>query len=157
METRSDTVQQLLRSHLRELQQSYGLTRTEMRRLLTAEPPELRIPLDIYTRQHGILEASVQYLVDRAGIAITDVADRLSRSESTIRNSLAKSRAKGPLPTSTQHGQEGVPTRILASRDDAPLRAVIGHLRQNGWRHCEIARALDRDQRTISSTWRRRR
>lgn len=131
---------------LRRLQERHGVTPAQLRAALGDHD----VPLGIFTKQHGILEAVVLYLATVARLPTRDIAEALGRSESTIRNSYRQALHKGSIGP-----PEGlrVPLEVFAKR--APLHAITTHLREQGWRFADIARALRRDPRNISATYRR--
>lgn len=139
-----------IRDTLAELQRRYGLTAADVQAFLNAQ--EQGIPVSVFAA-HGVLEGTAQYLLEH-GTSARDAARLLARSETTVRNSCSKARAKGPLRIDETAAR--IPLAVLAERAKSPLYAVTAYLHERlGWRFADIARALGRDPRNINTTYRR--
>lgn len=115
-----------------------------------AAPAEQQVPLEIFRdRRLGVLESLVRYLT-LDGLSNKEISGLTNRDERTIWATCHKAKAKAPdilsLPEKTAIQ---VPVSIFTDRRLGALEALVEFLRSKDMRYRDIARLLERDERTI--------
>ncbi|MBU0980319.1 MAG: hypothetical protein KJ709_05910 [Nanoarchaeota archaeon] len=115
---------------------------------------DIKVPLTIFTTRLAPLEALTKYLIDQRGLTLTRASGLLRRAPSTISIALREARKKLPdqLPTGSLFF---MPAKEFATRRLSILETVVFYLKSTGLSYSDIARFLDRDERTIWTIARR--
>ena len=112
------------------------------------------IPLSIFSSSLGSLESITKYLRETVGLRNCDIAGFTNRDERTIWGSYSKALAKSAeiLPAGDADSHSGImlPLSILNNRELGVLESISFYLKEDQkLKYSQIARLLQRDQRTI--------
>jgi len=116
--------------------------------LITRRLREEKIPISIFKKQLGGLEAVVKYLKENLQLTYHEIAELLNRNERTIWTAYNKSKDKMPEKFETEKTDILVPLRIFSTEQTA-LEAVIAYLKEKQLKNKQIAELLNRDERNI--------
>ena len=107
------------------------------------------IPLNLFLNSKlGILEVTVKYLKENQELAHNEIAELLNRDQRTIWTTYSKASKKHKEPFSIKAG-ETIDISIFTDRNQAPLQALVRHLREKGLSYTKIAQLLNRSYKTI--------
>lgn len=128
----------------------YGLL---PRQILGVQKEAIFVPLSIFAnRKLGCLESLVKYLHEN-DMKFSKIAKLLKRDTRTIWSSYNAALRKVP-ETFAEEGPM-INVEIFAQRKDGVLKTLVIYCKNNlGMKNIQIARALNRDPRTISSVLR---
>ena len=150
----SSELAQALREEFDWLKQRYDVTDEQLLEALLKAPLGDTVPLHIFGRGLGVLEALCHHLVDEQGRDLSETATLLNRSYSTITNTLRKARKKRMHEPAEDHGIR-IPVALFQDRLHAPLQALVAHLRDHErLTFAAIAKTLGRDPRNVNATYR---
>ncbi|GEM_PF-1395097 len=114
---------------------------------------KVSVPLSIFTKQLGGLEAVVKYLKENMQLTYHEISQIINRNERTVWASYNKAREKMPEKLEIRKGIE-IPLSIFSGELTA-LEAIISYLKEKQLRYIEIANLLNRDERNIWTIYNR--
>jgi len=122
---------------------------------LFKEKPSDKIPVSIFNKKLGCLESIVKYLKENKELKYNEIARLLNRDQRTIWTTYqkAKKKLKTLLPVNSEFF---IPIKEISSRKYAVLESITRYLKD--YLHLplhQIASLLERDQRTIWTTYQR--
>jgi len=118
---------------------------------------EIRIPIKIFDNDKlSIFEAVVKFLKENLKFRYVKIASLLNRSDKTIWATYNKSRQKMPEPFTSVDSKILIPISKLSDRKYTIFESVVLFLKNSGFSNHEIARMLQRDDRTIWATYNRK-
>ncbi len=101
-------------------------------------------------RSLGILEAVTKYLKEELNLSYHDMASLLNRNDRPIWITYNKAKQKFPERLITDRSSVQIPISIFTDRNLGLLENLTKYLRENlNLKNREIAKMLDRDNRTI--------
>jgi len=110
------------------------------------------VPLSVFSnRKLGILEAVVKYLKEN-GLTYHEIAVMLDRDDRTIWATYNKA-IKKDKNVSEYTNSETINPTIFSNRAQAPLEALIKHLKEKGMKFKQISLMLNRSYKTIWLTY----
>ena len=119
---------------------------------------EISLPAGIFNNNDlSALETISKYLKENMGMKYREIARILNRDERTIWDAYNSSREKMSGQFQACSGTE-IPLRVISDRKLGALEAITSYLKDvMGMRYCAIARLLNRDDRTIWTSYQRSR
>lgn len=119
----------------------------------------ISIPTSIFQdRLLSVLEAIAEYLKEKKGMRYSEIAKLLNRDARTIWTvySRVKNKRKDKTSKSVSKDFISVPTLIFQDRELSVLEVLAEYLKEKkGMRYSEIAKLLNRDDRTIWTAYQR--
>jgi IS30 family transposase len=114
------------------------------------------IPLKLFSnRKLGVLEVIVKYLKENQNLPYNEIASLLNRDDRTIWTSYNKA-IKKHKDKFSQNNTDTIDISIFHDRKQAPLQALVNHLKEKGMSYKKIAEALNRSYKTIWITNKRK-
>ena len=138
--------QEIIELLIKEIKKKYKLSDEEIKEIRTRG--EIKLPITIFSRELGGLEAVVKYTKENLKMRYREIASLLQRNERTIWTAYSKSKEKCPQQIKAKETALFLSSSIF-SKKLTILEAVILHLKEKGLRYSEIAKLLERDQRNI--------
>jgi DNA-binding CsgD family transcriptional regulator len=126
------------------------LSQEELLELLSEKSilPEI-IPISIFHNENLTpFEAIVKYFKEEETLSLTKISQILNKSSQTIWFTYHAALQKMPDRLEIEPCQ-ALPIRIFQNTKNTIAGAVVAELRRSGMRYCDIARALNRDERTV--------
>jgi hypothetical protein len=145
---------------LEDLREKHRLTDKEIINLLKKRietKKEFSLPVNIFEdRKLGALESVVKYMKEELNLSYHEIAVHLSRDDRTIWSSYNSSSKKRKEPFSIRESKYNIPLSALGNSKLGILEAVVLYLKNNlNLRYRSIAQILNRDERTIWTTYQR--
>ena len=117
-----------------------------------------KIPISLFkTKNLGILEVLVKYLKESSDLSFHDIGIILNRDERTIWASYKKASKKHGTRFSNIEPENTVAIAIFSDRSQAPLEALIMHLKSKGLSFKQISGLIDRNYKTVWLTYNKKR
>ncbi len=117
-----------------------------------------RIPVNIFSEGLSPL-ASITNFLHEQGLSTKEIAKKLNRSYKTIYQSLkerTKNRLKEPEDKNNLQNNIFIPINLFKNRNLSIMEIVISHLhKEKGLKFSEISRMINKDPRTVWTTWNR--
>ncbi len=114
---------------------------------------ELTIPITIFSKQLGGLEAIAKYMKENLNMTYSEIAKEIGRNERTIWTSYKKAKEKQKEIFSEEKKGILVPISIFGNNELTIFESVISYLKNKGIKYSEIAKLLNRDQRNIRTIY----
>ncbi|MDO8481271.1 MAG: hypothetical protein Q7S65_05690 [Nanoarchaeota archaeon] len=150
----SDTRFLELRRLLDSLQQDYRLSSSE----LVALAQGIRVPPTVLALGLSPLEAVATYLVEERQLSITTVARLLCRSKQGIWQAVSDARRKLQKRVWPGASPHDLPVETLGKKPRSLLENLVTYLHeQRKLSFADIARLIDRNQRTVWTAYHRAR
>ena len=137
---------ELIHELLHGLTERYGISEAELDRFLAKEP---RVPVSIFNPHLSPLEAIVKYLRENEGRRLVEIAKLTGRDQRAIGVTYRRAKNKHPGRLAAPQTRITFPVRLLQDRACSPAEQLVRYLRQQELSFAEIARILNRDDRTI--------
>lgn len=134
-----------IKKEIEKLKKS-GITEEEI--IETINQETIQIPLEIFKKEIGALEAITKFLKENKNITFAEIARQLKRDQRTIWTAYKKSEEKYPTKFKKTKS-ETMPITIFQNQKLTILESVIKHLRKNGLKYSEIGALLNRNERNI--------
>ncbi len=110
------------------------------------------LPASVFTKELGILESITKYLHQK-GLSNKEISEMLDRSPSNI--AVSYKNAQNKLPEQLKEDSKvKIPLNIFTSKLTC-FESICLYLVDQGMRYSEVAKLLDRDQRTIWTIYHR--
>lgn len=143
-----------------EIKEKYKLSNYDLIDMLLekrAEKPLDMIPVSIFNNNLlSSLEAIVKYMKENLRLGSGEIAKLLKRDISTVSSTYIKSKKKMPSEFSVSHSKYFIPLSALSNRNYSILESIVKFLKKNlSLSNNEIARLLNRDNRTIWTVYSR--
>ncbi|MFH0978921.1 MAG: hypothetical protein V1837_06505 [Candidatus Woesearchaeota archaeon] len=118
---------------------------------------EAKIPVSVFsTKRLGALESLVKYLKEELEYSNAKISETLGKSQQAVWTSYNHTQAKRVGRLQARHSQYDIPLSQLKSAKRSILESVVLHLQEkHKLRITQIARLLNRDQRTVWATCKR--
>ncbi len=144
---------ELLQALIDELGDRYSVGEKEIRDIVIGG--EREIPISIFSKELGGLEAVSKYMRENLGMHYSDIAKEIGRDERTIWTSYKKAIEK--QKEMFEKDEEGmlVPISVFKSKELTIFESVISYLKEKDIKYSEIAKLLNRDQRNIRTIYMR--
>jgi hypothetical protein len=149
---------ELLERTLARLEQKYELRSEEILALLKEKvKPSIQIPISIFQNDAlSSLEVVTKYLKEELNLRFCEIAFLLNRDDRTIWDAYNGSQLKMKEPLPVEISQYSIPLTIFQDRNLAVLETITTYLKDEcNLRYCQIARLLNRDDRTIWTVYKR--
>jgi hypothetical protein len=130
------------------LKKKYSLTRNELLEVVNAREG-ITIPITIFTKELGGLEAVVKYMKENLNMNYREIAREIERDERTIWTAYKKACEKQKEHVRIKETEINLPISIFENKKLTILEAIIIYLKEKGKKYSEIAKLLDRDPRNI--------
>ncbi len=116
------------------------------------------IPISIFNNDSlSVLEAVVKYLKEIHTLRLKEIGDLLNRNSKTIWTTYNNASKKMPENYVLEEVSIHVPIELFQDRTSSPLEVVVGYLKDKlGFKNNEIALLLHRNQKTIWTTYNRK-
>jgi DNA-directed RNA polymerase specialized sigma24 family protein len=137
-----------------EVRDKYGLKKEEIIDMMKLREKSY-IPITVFTKKLGGLEAIVKYLKENLNLNYREISKMLSRDERTIWTAYKKSKKKMPEILSVEKTSVVLPIDIFKNRKFTVLEATILYLKERGMKFSEIAKLIKRDPRNVQKTYSR--
>lgn len=133
-----------------QLEKAYGVAYSDSLAELKKLRPSVSIPSSIFSNSClSSLEAVVKYLREDSGLSYKAIAAILGRSYDCVAITYRNARGKMPSGLSVKPSVM-IPASVIRQGKLSVLESICTYLReQSGARYSEIARLLNRDDRTI--------
>jgi DNA-binding CsgD family transcriptional regulator len=144
-----------LKGILDEISQEERIPKKDILDLLKKEQ-QLVIPISIFSnRELGVLELVVKYLKEEHKYGFTEIAKLLKRDRRTVWTTYHFATKKLPAKL-RMDASEGIPLAVFQDRGLGVLESLTVYLKEvRSMRYSQIARILNRDQRTIWTVYSR--
>ena len=129
-----------------KLKQKYKINKNEVLNLIKTEN---KIPIEIFSKELGGLEAISKYLKENKNMSYHKIANILQRNERTIWTAYNKAKQKQNKNIKIKQSENSIPINIFENKKLTILESIITYLKEQGLKYSEIARLLNRDQRNI--------
>jgi len=136
----------LIKQLTKAVQEEYGIKRKEILSLIRKE---IEIPITIFSKELGALEALVKYMKENLNMNYKEIANELGRDERTIWTAYHKAIEKQPEPIRIKKFKITIPLSALKRDKLTILESIIIYLKEKEMKFSEIAELLERDQRNI--------
>jgi hypothetical protein len=149
---------ELLARTIARLQQKYDLNHNEILQLLREkQKPSIAIPISIFQNDAlSSLEVVTKYLKEELKLRFCEIAFLLNRDDRTIWDAYNSSQQKMKEPLPVESSQYAIPLTVFQNRNLAVLETITTYLKEEcNLRYCQIARLLNRDDRTIWTVYKR--
>ena len=133
-----------------ELREKYKLGRNEIIELLGLGGDE-SIPVSIFKKEIGGLEAISKYMKENLGKSYSEIARELKRDDRTIWTAYNKAKKKYRKIIKVKEGELSVSLEDFKNRKLTILESVVISLKKNGKKISEISRLIERDPRNIQT------
>jgi len=143
---------ELLGIIVEKLKSRYNINRKEILELIKSEE-ETKIPMSIFSKELGCLEAMSKYMKENLNMNYHEIAEELRRNERTIWTSYKKAKEKQKESFSLKEKEKLIPLSIFQNSKLTILEAIILHLKEKGIKYSEIGKLLNRDQRNIRTVY----
>ncbi|MBI5804067.1 Ig-like domain repeat protein, partial [Candidatus Pacearchaeota archaeon] len=110
---------------------------------------ELSIPITIFSKELGALEAITKYMKENLSMDYHEIAKLLNRDDRTIWTAYNKAKNKEKKIIKVEKSLVWLPASIFEDRRLTPLESVVVYLKEKELRYSEISKLLNRDQRNI--------
>ncbi len=116
------------------------------------------IPISIFNNEKiSVLEAVVKYLKEEQGLKLKEIADLLNRNNKTIWTTYNNASKKMTEPVNIDNINIYIPLDLFQDRGSSPLEVVVRYLKDDlNFKNHEIAKLLNRNQKTIWTTYNRK-
>jgi DNA-binding CsgD family transcriptional regulator len=159
---RESTPNELASNIINELLKSYKIDKTTLKSVLVEavnklERMESSIPISIFSSKITVLESLVKFFVEEEKLTLRQVAKILNRNEKNLWHTYnnAKKKFSGSLDLNSD---VYVPKVLFAKSKCSPTEAVVLYLHEElELSYAQIANLLQRNQRTIWTTYKRAR
>src|SRR3989344_704732 len=136
-----------------KLSEKYNVSKNEIKELINER--EILIPVTIFNKRLGGLEAVTRYLKENLNMSYHEIAELLKRDDRTIWTSYNKAKEKQKEHLKIKETQIHLPVSIFKDRNLTVLESAILHLRNRKMKYSEIAKLLERDVRNIQTIYSR--
>ncbi|VVB82200.1 beta-1,4-mannooligosaccharide phosphorylase [uncultured archaeon] len=136
-----------------ELKNKYNIGKEDLLEL-AQKKEEIQIPISIFSKDLGCLEAISKYMKENLNMNYKKIAEEISRDERTIWTSYKKATEKQKEPFEIKEGL-GLPISIFKNNKLTILESLVYYLRNMKMKYSEIAEILNRDERNIWTTYSR--
>ncbi len=127
-----------------------ALQRTNRQEKISRLPKE--IPLSIFTKELGALEALTQYLKEEESIKYSEIARFLGKDPRTVWTAHHQAIKKHPQPFASVEKSEKVPANIFKKAKDTVLASLVHYLKKQKHTYKEIGELINRNQRNVRRT-----
>jgi len=138
---------EIIKIILEKLKTKYKISRREINKIIGGK--EFLIPITIFSKELGGLEAITKYMKENLNMNYSDIAKELERNERTIWTAYNKAINKQKESIKPKETKIFLPISIFENNKLTILESVIIYLKQKGLKYIEIAKSLNRDQRNI--------
>lgn len=128
------------------LQERYHADASSLFELLS---DEVYVPVTVFGSRLSALETITKYLHENLKVPYKKIAQLLNRSEKTVWQAHHFAKKKVPEKLAVAKSPYLIPVSALSNRRYSTLESVVLCLKTYGLRLSDIARLLERDQRTI--------
>ena len=136
-------------NHLLAVVRAHGVTLEELKEQAKTQG----IPISIFGTRLSPLQALVRYCHEHLDLTFSQIARTLGRDPRTIGNTYRSAIPQIQLPIAPRYT---LPINILADRSRSILEHVCLYLKDTyGLKFCQIARIINRDERTVWTVYRR--
>ena len=142
-----------IRIVIEKLSEKYKVSKNEIKELINEK--EILIPVTIFNKRLGGLEAVTRYLKENLNMSYHEIAELLKRDDRTIWTAYNKAREKQKESLKIREAQIHLPISIFKDRNLTVLEATIIYLRDKKMKYSEIAKSLERDVRNIQTIYSR--
>ncbi len=139
---------ELLQIIIEKLKDNYSISRKEILETIKSKE-EIEIPVSIFSKNLGALEAVTRYLKENLNMNYHEIANELQRNERTIWTAYKKAIEKQPEKIEAEKTNIHLPISIFENKQLTILESIILYLKEKGMKYSEIASLLHRDQRNI--------
>ncbi|MDO8563593.1 MAG: LamG-like jellyroll fold domain-containing protein [Nanoarchaeota archaeon] len=137
-----------------EIQKKYAITKQELLQIINENINDT-IPVSIFTKGLGGLEAVCKYLKENKGLSYVEIARLLNRDQRTIWTAYNKASKKISYSLEINENTPLLPLSFIGDRKHTVIESSIIYLKEKGFKYVEIAKLLNRDQRNIWTTYKK--
>ena len=142
-----------VREILLDLKEKYNLTFDDLKGLIEG----ISIPVEIFNDKLTVLESVVKYLKEENDLSLHNISNFIKRDERNIWGIYYRASKKYPKRFAVKKSKFEIPISIFDDKLPA-LESVVNYLHDKlNLRFSEIAEFLNRDQRTIWTSYSRAR
>jgi len=116
------------------------------------------VPVSIFNNEKlSVLEAVVKYLREIQELTLKDISVVLNRNNKTIWTTYNNASKKMPEAFVLEAVSIRIPLELFQDRNSSPLEVVVNYMKDKlGFKNHEIAQLLHRNQKTIWTTYNRK-
>ncbi|NCN87051.1 hypothetical protein GW932_04400 [archaeon] len=130
-----------------------GLNENEIYEIINPEIKEeikeKNIPINIFTKEIGVLEVIVKYFKENLNLSYVEISQLINRDQRTIWNAYKKATEKQNKTIKIKPTSLFIPINILNNKKLTLLESIIKYLKEKGFNYKQIGEMLNRDQRNI--------
>lgn len=116
------------------------------------------IPVAVFNKKLTVLESAVKYLKEEKNLSLNKISKVIGRDERNIWHTYNASKKKLPNKFSIKENENLIPASVLSDNKLSAVEAVVIYLHDNlSLKFSKIAELLNRDQRTIWTSYSRAR
>ncbi|MBR9699941.1 hypothetical protein GOV09_05780 [Candidatus Woesearchaeota archaeon] len=135
-----------IRELLEQLEKDYGISKKEILEI----SEDILIPVSLYSSGLSSLEIIVKYLKEGKQFSLSTIAKLTGRSKQGVWQSLSHARKKHPKAFVSDASPYDFPVSIISDKKHSVLESIVVHLKEaHSLSYAQIARLLNRDQRTV--------
>jgi len=162
LDSNSYSDNQISQKILEHIQKKFQLSDEQLKsalsEIITKLPEKETCPISIFNEHITVLESVVKYLREEKNYSLHKIAEILGRDEKNIWHAYHSANKKMPTKLKVDNSSISIPLSIFSDEKFSPLEAVVVHLKdQQQLSFHEIAVILERDDRTIWTTYTRAR
>ena len=139
--------EEIIRTIIEKVNKKYGINREELVGIINEE--EINIPVSIFSKELGGLEAVVKYMKENLEMNYKEIADEINRDERTIWTSYKKSTEKQKEKIEEKETEIMIPLSIFKNSELTILESIIVYLKEKEMKFSEIAGLISRDERNV--------
>jgi DNA-directed RNA polymerase specialized sigma24 family protein len=143
----SEAKSQAIKLIEKEIKSKFRINKEQLESLF--ERKETIIPIEIFTKELGVLESLVKYMKENLNLRYKEIAELTARDERTIWTAYNKSRKKMKNSLDIRKSTPSIGIEKLVNEKLTFLESAIVYLKEKGIKYSEIAKLLSRDQRNI--------
>lgn len=146
----------LLRKKLNSLEKEFLKVKSQLTEL-DKESDESLLPISIFDKNElGTLECVVKYLHENRGLSFKHISSVLNRDNKVLWTVYKKASEKKKALISDKSSKFFIPVDVLSDDNLGILESLVYYLRNEfNLKYAEIARYVNRNQRTIWTTYKR--
>jgi len=147
-ENYSKEKEEIIRLIIKEIRKEHRISRKQIN-LLSQVKVHQEIPLEIFSKGLGALEAICKYLKENQSMSYHEIAFLLNRDDRTIWSAYNQSIKKRKESFKISQKPLTFSSSIFENQELTVLESLIFSLKNSGMKYKEIAEILNRDQRNV--------
>ncbi|MEK6818591.1 MAG: hypothetical protein AABY10_01520, partial [Nanoarchaeota archaeon] len=145
---------EMIKIIIEKISDKYNISKGEIKKLIL-DKQEIEIPLSIFSKELGGLEAISKYLKENIKMNYNQIASLLGRDSRTIWTAYNKAKEKQKDLMKIKDKEIYISADIFKNKKLTILESIVIHLREKGLKYSEIGGFINRDQRNLQTIYSR--